>query len=67
MPLRSLRGVNRLCESDGEKAQVLDPVFLDGQPDVFLETKFRLVGALCDRDRWRFDALRGGLLLRGAG
>jgi len=50
MPLRSLRGVNRLCESDGEKAQVLDPVFLDGQPDVFLEAKFRLVGALCDRD-----------------
>jgi hypothetical protein len=50
MPLRSLCGVNRLCKRDGEESQVLDPVFLDGQPDVFLEAKFRLVGALCDRD-----------------
>ena len=46
MPLRSLRGVNWLCESDGEEPQVLDPVFLNRKPDVFLEAKFRLVGAL---------------------
>jgi len=58
MPLRSLCEVNRLCESDGEEAQVLDPVFLNGQPDVFLEAKFRLVRTPCDRNRSALALLR---------
>ena len=67
MPLRSLCGVNRLCKSDGEEAQVLDPVFLNGEPDVFLETEFRLVSTLRDRDRWRFAALRDRIISCAAG
>jgi len=58
MPLRGPCGVNRLCESDGEEAKVLDPVFLNGQPDVFLEAKFRLIRTPCDRNRSAFALLR---------